>query len=139
MSGAPASLFEDSFAVASEGIDQVFGECWKYLPMAKPSPNARAAPDSSRIIVDSFIAVYLGPYARASSGIVQRQGLKPERPGHASDRPVCDVTLCRLPYPPQSGDRVVRLKTGDLYEIVEPRPNGIGRSALDLNLLTAGS
>jgi hypothetical protein len=137
MSGA--SLFQDSFAVASEGIDEVFGECWSYQPMAKASPNGRPAPDSSRAVVDSFVAVYLGPYARASSGIIRRQGLGPERPGHASDRPVCDVTLCRLPYPPRACDRVTRLQTGDLYEIVEPRPNGVGRSALDLNLLTPGS
>lgn len=132
---AVPSLFQDAFALASEGIDDTFGECWTYLPMVKADPNGRAAADPGRAIVTPVIAVYFGPYARAFSAETRKQGLKPERPGHASDRPVCDLALCRLPYHPRAGDRVLRLQTGHLYEIAEPRPNGVGRAALDLNLL----
>jgi hypothetical protein len=131
-----ASLFEETFDVASEGIDDVFGEAWQYVPMATPDVNGRAIADTSRAGVDCFIAVYQGPFARAFSNETRRQGLKPEHPGHASNRPVCDLTLCRLPYLPKNGDQVVRLKTGDVFKIAEVRPNGVGRAALDLNLLT---
>jgi len=139
MSDFGASLFEESFAVASEGIDDVFGEAWQYLPMATPDVNSRAVADTIRAIVPCFIAVYQGAYARAFSAETRKQGLKPEHPGHASNRPVCDLALCRLPYLPKNGDHVVRLKTGDVFKIAEPRPNGVGRAALDLNLLTPGT
>lgn len=133
------SLFAENFALASEGIDDVFGEAWQYQPMAKTDSNGRAVPDPSRAIVERLIAVYIAPYARAFSGVTKKQGVTPERPGHASDRPVCDLALWRLPYPPQNDDRLLRLKTGDLFKIAEPRPMGVGRSALDLNLLTPGT
>lgn len=133
------SLFQDAFALASEGIDDTFGECWTYLPMVKADPNGRAVPDPDRAVVTSVIAVHFGPYARAFSAETRKQGLKPERPGHASSRPVFDIALCRLPYAPREGDRVVRLETGLLYHLAEPRPNGVGRAAIDLNLLGPSS
>lgn len=138
MSAGP-SLFQEAFALASEGIDDTFGECWTYLPMARADTNARATPDPDRAVVTPLIAVWFGPYARAFSAETRKQGLKPERPGHASSRPVCDLDLGRLPYAPVAGDRIVRLQTNQLYEIAERRPNGVGRAALDLNLLGSAS
>lgn len=138
MTSPLGSVFQDNFALASEGIDDLYGEPWTYLPMAKDDPNGRRSPDPDRVVVSCLTAVWIGPFARAFSAETRRQGVKPEHPGHASDRPVCDLALCRLPYRPRAGDRVVRLQTEQTYEIAEPRPNGMGRAALDLNLLTTG-
>lgn len=137
MSDFGSSLFEETFAVASEGIDDVFGEWWTYQPFAVAGGdvNGRPSPDPDRCEMTIF-AIYQGPYARAFSNETRRQGLKPEKPGHASDRPVCDLALCRLPYAPRNGDQVVRLKTRDVFKVAEVRANGIGRAALDLNRLS---
>jgi hypothetical protein len=129
-----SSIFQEAFALASDGIDEVFGEWWVYMPMAKDSPNTRPSPDPLRNTKRVF-AVYIDPFARAFSGPERKQGFKVEHPGHASDRPVCNIALCRLPYEPRDGDRVIREQTKLLYEIAERRPNGMGRAALDLNLL----
>lgn len=138
MSDYGASLFEESFAVASEGIDDVFGEAWLYQPFVVANGDVNGRPSPSPDGPERcIIAVYQGPYARAFSAETRKQGLKPEHPGHASNRPVCDLALCRLPYPPKNGDQVTRLKTGDIFKVAEVRPNGVGRAALDLNLLSS--
>jgi hypothetical protein len=134
MSDQLGSIFQEAFGLASEAIDDVMGECWTYQPMAKGDANGRSSQDPERAPA-SFTAVYLDPFARAGAGPERKPGLRPEHPGHASSRPVCDLALCRLPYAPRAGDRLVRRQTCMLYEVAEARPNGVGRAALDLNVL----
>lgn len=136
MNDPATSIFQDAFALASlDGIDGTFGELWNYLPMIKADPNGRESPDPGRAVVVGFTAVWLGPYARAFSAETRKQGVRAEQPGHASNRPVCDLDLSHLPYRPRDGDRVVRQQTGLLYKIAEVRPIAVSRAALDLNLL----
>jgi hypothetical protein len=97
--------------------------------------NARRTPDPNRA-EKTVTGTYFGPFARALSGSARTQGVKPESPGHASARPVCDIDLAQLPYAPCNGGRILRLKTGVLYAISEMRPDGTGRADLDLNQLS---
>lgn len=140
MTDPATSIFQEAFALASQdGIDGTFGELWTYLPMTRADPNGRGTPDPGRAVVNNLTAVYIGPFARAFSAETRKQGVRPEQPGHASDRPVCDLDLSRLPYRPRGGDRVVRLQTGLLYGVAEVRPAGVSRAALDLNLRGSAS
>jgi len=132
------SLFQESFAVASQGIDQVFAECWEYIPMASDDTNARKVPDPERAPTTVF-AVFLDPYARAFSGVTLKQGVKAETPGHASSRPQFDVENCQMPYAIREGDRVERQRDRTLWTIAEVRPDGINvRTRCDLNRLSKG-
>ena len=58
------------------------------------------------------------------------------RGGHTTARLQVNVLASALPYRPRIGDRLTDLTTGALYMIAEPRPEGDGRMALDVNLLT---
>jgi hypothetical protein len=135
------TIFEDACAAASNAVDLVYAdkESWQYMPMASADPNARKSPDPARAALP-IQAAFFDPFARAFSNMARKQGVKPERPGHASSRPVLDLAIAQLPYQVIRGDRVRRGKDQSLWEIAEVRPDGVGvRSECDLNLLTAGS
>jgi hypothetical protein len=135
------TIFQDAAVAHSAAVDMVYSECWTYLPYAAAGNdvNARPVADGSRP-AQPIIGVYLDPYARAESATVRRQGVTPEKPGHASARPQLDLDVTQLPYRIQNGDRVVRLATGDIFKVTEPKfPSAGIRQQLDLNLLTPGS
>jgi hypothetical protein len=131
------SLFEDALAAASTAIDGAMAddEGWIYQPVAVANGdvNDRAAPDPDRAAIP-IDGVFIDPYARAHSGPSRHQGLKAERPGHASSRPQIDFDLTQLPYRPRNGDRVRRLKTGKTYHLAEVKFPAAGpRAQIDLN------
>lgn len=131
------TLYEDALAAHSRAVDAVFSERWTFLPWtaAGDDVNARGAPDPERPPRD-IAGAYLKPYARAFSAEARRQGVKPELPGHASARPQIDFDARQLPYAPRRGDRLRRLKTGELFHIAEPKfPSAGTRLQVDLNLL----
>jgi hypothetical protein len=132
------TVFEDACAAASTSVDMVYSEGWLYQPYAVTSGdvNTRLTPDASRAPMN-VIGVYIDPYARAFSAQVRHQGVTPEKPGHASSRPQIDLDVTQLPYPICDGDRVTRLKTGEVFHIAEPKfPSGGPRKQLDLNKLS---
>lgn len=125
--------FEDGCAAASNAVDAVFGKAdFLYQPMAAPDVNGRAVPDPDRPALP-IVAFLPSPYARAFSNQARRQGVKAERPGHASARPVLDVALAQFPYALARADRVQRISTGKTYHVAEIRPDGTGRAMIDLN------
>ncbi len=133
------TLFDDALGVASECIDQVFAERWTYEPWASANDdvNARGGPDPRRR-PQEIRGAFLNSYARAFSKEARHQGLKEERPGHASTRPQIDFDTVQLPYKPRRGDRLRRHKTGEVFHIAEPKfPSAGTRMQVDLNLLTA--
>jgi hypothetical protein len=134
------SIFEDACAAASNAVDAVYGEPagWDYIPMASDDPNGRPSPDPNRPRL-TIVAGFFDPYARAFSNQARRQGVKPERTGHASSRPVLDIGLAQLPYDPRAKDRARRRQDGTFWEIAEVRPDGAGRAQLDLVLLSGAS
>jgi hypothetical protein len=130
------NVFEDACDASSRSVDETFGERWTYRPMHGDDPNGRFSPDPDRPVRE-ITGAFIDLYARAFSGPARRQGVKPEQPGHASDRPILDLDLRQLPYRPRSGDRAARHKTRQMFKIAEVRPDGTGRAELDLNLLSA--
>lgn len=131
------SPFECELAAASAAVDEAFAdnEGWLYQPFASPGGdvNARGAPDPDRPQMQ-IQGVFIKPYARAFSVEARHQGLKPERPGHASARPQIDFDVTQLPYAPRNGDRVLRLADGTLYHVAELKfPMAGPRQQFDLN------
>jgi hypothetical protein len=122
---------------ASAAVDAVFAdtEGWLYQPMADTAGdvNARPAADPDRAAI-AVNGIYIDPYARAHSGNARHQGVKAERPGHASARPQIYLDLAQLGCRARQGDRIKRLKTGKLYHFAEVKPDAAGtRAYVDLN------
>lgn len=148
MTDALSSAFAQAAVAASIAVDAVYGEIWTVQPMATSDPNARRSPDPGRAVL-TVTAAYQSAYARASSGPARQQGVKNERPGHATERPRISFDMARcvvvdgaepaaLPYRLRDGDRVTRLKTGTTYQLAELRTDDTPRTEADLNVLTAG-
>lgn len=136
------SVFDDALARASAAVDAVFAddEFWIYQPftVAAGNVNGMPSPDPDRPAV-KIKGIYLGEYARANSVEARKQGVKPERPGHASARPQFDFDGTQLPYKPRQGDRLTRCKTGAVYHVAEVKfPVGGPRYQLDLNFMSQG-
>ncbi|MDA8092346.1 MAG: hypothetical protein M0T84_00275 [Betaproteobacteria bacterium] len=51
-----------------------------------------------------------------------------------SSLPVVGVQLSQLPVPPQQGDTLTIVRTGDIFVVKEVRPDGHGWAKLMLNL-----
>lgn len=129
------SIFDDALCVASAAVDSVLAESWTYLPTAAAGGdvNARRAPDPDRAAAP-IVGIFIDPYARAHSGAARRQGVKAERPGHASARPQIYLDLTQLPYEARQGDLVRRGKTGKRYHVAEVKKDSAGpRAYVDLN------
>lgn len=148
MSAALPSAFAQAAVAASLAVDAVYGESWSVQPMATSDPNGRGGPDPNRAAL-TITAAFQSAYARASSAGARQQGIKPERPGHSSERPrisydparcvlVDGVDPAPLPYRLRDGDRVTRLKTGTIYRLAEMRTDDTLRIEADLNVITAG-
>ncbi len=138
------TIFDQAVRAHSHAVDDVYAKSWLYLPMAAAAPNDVRTADSSRAQTP-LCAFLLDHYARAFSSDARKQGVKPERPGHASSRPILGFALHRLPYLPAHGDRVQctncdtpGVPEGSVFEVAEIRPDGYGRVELDLNLITRG-
>lgn len=129
------TVYQDALAAHSAAVDSVYSEGFSYQPFASANEdvNARGTRDLDRPCVE-IVGVFLDPFARAFSDQTRRQGLKPERPGHASTRPQIDFDVTQLPYAPKSGDRVRRAATGKLYHLAEIKfPSAGTRVQADLN------
>lgn len=139
--------FQDACAAASAAVDSTYCEPAIFRPMgaAGGDVNARQSPDPDRPVwgddqtVRPFVAFFPEPYARAFSGPARVQGVKAEHPGHASERPYVDLALAQLPYKPRGGDQILRVATGQLFRIAEPKPDGTGRARCDVNLISPPS
>jgi hypothetical protein len=135
------TIFDDAMAAASAAVDSAMSEDWIYQPyaVAAGDVNARKSPDPDRP-PQPIVGVFIDAYARAHSGPARHQGVKAERPGHASSRPQLDLDGTQLPYPVRDGDRVTRCKDRKVYLVAEPKfPMAGPRWQLDLNELSKNS
>lgn len=128
------SPFDAAISAAAATHDAIIGELFDYSPMMA-EPNVRPVADTGRAIVTDLLAPFGDSADRAFSGPVRTIGVQTERPGHASNRPYISLQLSRLPYAPADGDRLLRKKTGDLYQVAERLPSTPGFMRLDLNLI----
>ncbi len=135
------TLFDDAAAMHSAAVDLVYGEQFVYQPFAVVAGdvNGRMAPDPDRDQI-TITGAFIEGYARALSAQARKQGVKPERPGHASSRPQLDFDATQLPYAARQGDRVLRVATGVLYHVAERKfPTGGQRQQFDLNKIAEAS
>jgi hypothetical protein len=130
-----ASPFDALDALTQVAVDAVYGEDFRFEPRARSGDvNAPDAPDAARAVVASVPGIYHAGAARGDSGPAHRVGVTAESPGVISTRPVLTVQASRLPWRPRTGDRVLRLATGQAFRIAEPKAGGNGaRWTLDLN------
>jgi hypothetical protein len=85
--------------------------------------------------VTRIVAAYGEPFGRAMAGPARHPAVEKDRNAHTSSRPSAVFTLSQLAYAVRQGDRMQRVDTGALYVISEPRRNGFGRVAVDLNII----
>jgi hypothetical protein len=133
------SPFAAAAAAAAATHDRLLGDLFDYRPMKTgDDPGLRPFADPDRAIVTDLRMPFSAATARAGSGPVNTPAVKPERPGHASDRPFVALQLSLLPYDPRKGDRLAHRDSGDLYRVAEVVPSIPGFVRLDLNQINAG-
>lgn len=125
--------FAAAMRVAAATVDRIFGDTFDYLPMAAAGDvNARPVADPDRAIVTGLRLPFSAQGNRAGTGPTPTPAVRPESPGHASDRPFVSLDLSLLPYAPRKHDRL-RADNGDLFRVAEIVPSVPGFVRLDLN------
>lgn len=116
----------------SDAVDSMFAESWTHLPMSQPTPNSRREPDQARGPA-TFLATIddrnpgSSSFARlgATSGGTASSGGAPQ---FSASNPILFVDERRLPGGlPVRLDRIKRIDTGDIYEVVDLHKDGQGR------------
>lgn len=114
---SPFAALEDA---VSEIVDAHFGESFELRPMVKPA-NGRAEPDHtrpSRIITGIFDAQ--SGAAHIGSGIA---------PGQTSAAPWISIDEREhVGLVIKNGDRLRRVDTGEIFEVIAAPPDGMGRT-----------
>ncbi len=122
-----ASWFRQTFLVADQALDTIFGETITVTPMVKPS-NGRPGPDPNRAVT-------------TVQGIFDEPSIQdfPAARGHAAasshefgtTKPQVEFTTDDVPYRIVIGDRITR-ENGDRFEVADPGEDGFGRTVLKL-------
>lgn len=126
--------FREAAMLASQAVDDVYGEAFAYTPMRRAHPDAPFSADPSRAQT-AIVAAYHDAHARAGTGGVRTTGVEPGSPGHASLRPQISFAAAAIAYAPKSGDRLVRAATNEIYHVAEVRRDGVSRYLCDVNLM----
>lgn len=135
LSPAPFDELEDEVSAA---CDDLFGEAFELQPMRAPAPNVRREPDTGRIKC-GFRAIFdeRPKFTEAGSGgLTDFKRISTGRDDTNSYLSVDDAELSKVDRRP--GDRVLRIKTQALYELGNPRPDGMGRTVFPLTSIKAG-
>jgi hypothetical protein len=128
------STFDDLLAGAHAVFDDLMGDDFRVHPRAKADPNKRGSADGSRPGTPTVRGVYIERGARAGDGAGQLH-IKPADGAHSTAFIIVSILLSSLPWELRQGDRLERVSDGLLLNVAEIRPEGDGRSAVDLNLL----
>jgi hypothetical protein len=115
-----ASAFETMLHVIDTPIDSVMAELFDYQPM-KERRNATAIVDPLRSPLTDIVAIIDTRALELQAG--DRSG--PER---LTASPYISVQDVMIPSGIQRLDRFIRKKTGQVYEVAEPKPDGLGRT-----------
>lgn len=135
---SPFSALEDRL---SSAVDAVFAESFVYLPMSQPTPNSRQATDGTRT-GRTFNAVFDDriPGATSFARLSSRNKSAPKGdgpPGFKASQPLIFFEERQFAGGdfPRRLDRVRRVDTGDVFEIVGCEPDGQGRWKMPLTLV----
>jgi hypothetical protein len=125
--------FENAAAMASAAVDAVYGESFQLIAMKSPADvNASRLADQAR---PSFFAIgaYLAPFKPI---LPHARGSIQDDNAHkfAASTPMVSIDNANLQWPVETGDRMLRMGTGDLFEVSKPLPDGIRRTVLHLTL-----
>jgi hypothetical protein len=129
--------FETAATMTSAAVDLVYGETFTFTGMKAAadvdSPRvadpARPAFDATGGYVAPSQAIY--PHARGSIADAHAQKT-------VASQPLVSVDNDRLAWPVTTGDRVTRKKTGEVFEISRPLPDGVRRTVFHLTARKRG-
>lgn len=94
-----------------------FGEAFDLIPMIQP-PNGRVVSDTTRVAQTAISGLFRAPGARGAFS-KSREGFETARsPGIQGAKPGVAIRREGLTWAPRKSDRVRRVKTGKLYEVV---------------------
>lgn len=123
----------DRAARLHDAVDDAAGEAFSYRPMAADDVNARPGADQAREAAD-FTGIWVAPSVESNRR--PRLDMGSARQGSqrqvSAGRPVVKLQEGALPYPSAIGDRVVRLLTGEQYQVGEINGDGYGRILIGL-------
>lgn len=123
--------FETASAMTSAAVDRVYGESFQMIAM-KPNLDVDALriPDPARpafTAVGAYVAPSQAVYPHARGAIADDHAQK-----LVASQPLASFDNAALAWPVTTGDRVLRLKTGELFEVARPLPDGVRRTVLHL-------
>lgn len=125
------SPFELAAAMSSAAVDTVYGENFSFVAM-----KAGADVDNPRIADPArpqFTAVgaYIGP---AKAVLPHARGSIPDDNARRAvlSEPYVSIDNSNMSWWVVIGDRVVRLKTGETFEVSRPIPDGVTRTRIHL-------
>jgi hypothetical protein len=117
--------FQNAAAMASAAVDAIYGESFQLIAMkAAADVNASRLADAAR---PSFFAIgaYLAPF---KSILPHARGSIQDDNAHkfAASTPMVSIDNANLQWPVETGDRVLRMATGDLFEVSNRCPTASG-------------
>ncbi len=110
----------DALLAASDAIvDKVFAEAFAFTPM-REIVNGKPIADSNR----DEIAAVMATFDNGGRLLVAGSAVPPER---ASTGPMLTVLETLMPQGVKTSDRFTRASDGQVYEVRDKRPDGLGR------------
>lgn len=127
------SVFAALEDALSDAVDVTFGEMFVVIPMARATVNSQSASDPSRH--DVTLQAVLDDRSASGASFARLNTAVSGRSGHSEftvTSPLLFVESRRLGAygAPKRNDRVRRVDTGDLYEIIDASKDGQGRYKL---------
>lgn len=119
-----AGQFESLLATADAAVDTVFAEAFAFTPMREVK-NGRPVASTTRSAIAAVTAVFDMPAQVSDVG-------GPGGPNRVTAAPQLSVLATELPEGVLRFDRFTRAADGKVYEVVEAKPDGLGRYLLAL-------
>ncbi|CUT12533.1 hypothetical protein BF49_3613 [Bradyrhizobium sp.] len=123
--------FEQAALQTSAAVDSVFGELFTFTAMkATTDVDAPRAADPDRQAFDAigaYVAVTSSFYPHARGGVADDHAQK-----MVASQPLVSIDNANLRWVVVTGDRVTRQKTGEVFEISRPMPDGVKRTIFHL-------
>lgn len=120
-----ASWFDDE-ARSTQGIVEEFGEMFTLQPFRSGGANFPKVPDTTRVGYD-FMAAYEQTPKELSLGM---QEVKVSTRSPCLTALICDAPGIR------QGDRLLRHLNGELFEVTDPKPDGL--SGIEIHVVQLG-
>lgn len=120
------SLFGNLLPIMDISLDRVFGENFALVPM-RAVTNGAPVPDDTRASVPLFGAIFADASAPLMADIPGSTQMS-----RVQTMPRLSVSSLEIPYRPRRPDRIVRAKTGRVYEVQASYPDDQSRIVIDL-------